>query len=152
MTDENGNIIEEKNIIEDKLATQVKDWLLQCEKTLDFVYGQEQSIPPLNVFDALQGPAHLKICDPYGYIEEPPLCKKIKAVEDFSGKLLDKSENYSGKLTVKLTTGEELFGKWVDGGREGQGSIVGNYEDGILKGRGRVLMKDGGVKEGYFQC
>ena len=42
MTDENGNIIEEKNIIEDKLATQVKDWLLQCEKTLDFVYGQEQ--------------------------------------------------------------------------------------------------------------
>ena len=34
------------------------------------------SIPELSVVSALQGPAPLKICDPYGYIHEPPLCNK----------------------------------------------------------------------------
>ena len=33
-------------------------------------------IPQLNVIEALQGPAKKKICDPYGYIQEPPLCNK----------------------------------------------------------------------------
>ena len=33
-------------------------------------------IPQLNVVDALQGQAQMKICDPYGYIEDPPLCNK----------------------------------------------------------------------------
>ena len=30
-------------------------------------------------------------------------------------------------------------------------SIVGNYEDGVLTGRGKVIMTDGSVREGWFQ-
>ena len=30
----------------------------------------------LSVVQALAGPAILKVCDPYGYIQEPPLCNK----------------------------------------------------------------------------
>ena len=59
---------------------------------------------------------------------------------------------------------KNLSGKWIDGGREGQGSIIsprlerlgvssilGNYRDGILSGRGKVTMTDGSVREGWFQ-
>lgn len=39
-------------------------------------YVTKFRIPQLNVIEALQGQAQMKICDPYGYIEEPPLCNK----------------------------------------------------------------------------
>lgn len=157
--DENGNIINNED-----LENQVKKWLDHCHKTLDFVYDQELRIPQLNVLEALQGLAQMKICDPYGYIEEPPLCNKIESIESHNGKLYKPGENSCGKLCVRLNTGEELLGRWVDGGRQGQGtivsprleklgvsSIVGNYEDGILTGRGKLIMTDGSMREGWFQ-
>ena len=71
------------------------------------------SIPTLSVLEALEGPANLKICDPYGYIQDPPLCNRIRSIETANGKLLDhKSEcQLNGKLSVVLTSGEELTGR-----------------------------------------
>ena len=159
--------------------------------------GPSFSIPDLNVVEALEGPAQLKLCDPYGYIQDPPLCNKydnivllgvehnfprIASVESATGKMIDHTTNYeiSGKLVVKLKSGEELSGlfckfvlvsnpyhyhpgKWENGGRNGQGSISGPrleklgvtniwgyYEDGILCGRGKVFTP-GGVLETWFQ-
>ena len=74
-------------------------WLLRCSKSLDFVCDNETrcgtikknslwflknrkwlyfcfSHTPLSVVQALSGPAILKVCDPYGYLQEPPLCSK----------------------------------------------------------------------------
>ena len=71
-------------------------WLLRCSKSLDFVCDNEtrcgtiKKLPlipkiinnycfshtPLSVVQALSGPAILKVCDPYGYLQEPPLCSK----------------------------------------------------------------------------
>ena len=60
---------------EEEVASQVRDWVEDCTRYLDFVWGQE-NFPPLTVSEALKGPAQLKICDPYGYIMDPPLCNK----------------------------------------------------------------------------
>jgi len=78
--------------------------------------------------------------------------------------MLEKTDNCCGKLSVVLTTGEELLGKWVNGGREGNGSILsprleklgvrgihGYYQEGILTGRGKLIMKDDSIREGWFQ-
>ena len=88
---------------------------------------------------------------------------RIESIETASGKEVDR-ENCSGKLTVRLKTGEELTGKFVDGGREGVGFILGGrlekigvtgihgiYQGGVLSGRGKVTMSDGSVREGTFQ-
>ena len=88
---------------------------------------------------------------------------RIESIETASGKAVDR-EHCCGKLTVRLKTGEELAGKFVDGGREGVGFILGgrlekigvkgiygNYEDGVLSGRGKVTMSDGSTREGTFQ-
>ena len=72
----------------------------------------DPSTPPLSVLEALEGPAALKICDPYGYIQDPPLCNKIQSIETASGKTLDHKLEFqlNGKLSVKLISGEELTG------------------------------------------
>ena len=57
-------------------ASQVRDWLEDCTRYLDFVWGNLDNFPPLTVSEALAGPAQLKICDPFGYIMDPPLCNK----------------------------------------------------------------------------
>ena len=57
-----------------------------------------------------------------------------------------------------------ILGKWVNGGREGHGSILsprleklgvkgihGWYQEGILTGRGKLIMNDESVREGWFQ-
>ena len=57
-----------------------------------------------------------------------------------------------------------MAGTWVDGGRQGGGtmtsprlervgvaSVVGQYEEGVLSGRGKLVMRDGSVREGWFQ-
>ena len=87
---------------------------------------------------------------------------RIESIETASGKAVD-PENCCGKLTIKLKTGEELGGKFVDGGREGPGFILGgrlenvgvtgiygNYEGGVLSGRGKVALSDGSSLEGSF--
>jgi len=43
---------------------------------LDFVCDSKTSHIPLSVEQALAGPAILKVCDPYGHLEDPPLCNK----------------------------------------------------------------------------
>ena len=58
------------------VSRKVQDWVEHCTRYLDFVWGREEDFPPLTVSEALQGPAQLKICDPFGYMDEPPLCKK----------------------------------------------------------------------------
>ena len=61
---------------DDRVSGQVRDWVDHCTRYLDFVWGRHENFPPLTVSEALKGPAHLKICDPYGYIMDPPLCNK----------------------------------------------------------------------------
>ena len=145
------------------VSVQVREWVEHCTRYLDFLWGREEDFPPLTVQEALQGPAQLKICDPFGYILDPPLCNRIESVETASGKVVS-PESCCGKLTVRLKTGEELTGKFVDGGREGPGAIIGgrleklgissifgNYESGVLSGRGKVIMTDGSTRDGTFQ-
>ena len=38
---------------------------------------------------------------------------RIQSIESSSGKVIQKTGNVAGKLCVKLTTGEELFGKML---------------------------------------
>merc|ERR1711892_176704 len=145
------------------ITMAVTEWIKSCEKSLEVVYGQKPG--ELSISEALQGNPSLKICDPYGYMSEMPLCKKVKSVENEDGKsVAGELRNISGNLLVKLTTGEELSGRWVDGKREGLGaltsprldkvgveSIAGIYQDGIIAGKGKVFMKDKSVREGWFQ-
>eukprot|EP00092_Neocalanus_flemingeri_P044421 GFUD01049257.1.p1 GENE.GFUD01049257.1~~GFUD01049257.1.p1 ORF type:complete len:137 (+),score=30.47 GFUD01049257.1:31-441(+) len=111
----------------ENIAIRVAEWMKNCEKTLDFVYSYTPT--ELSVLEALQGNPSLKICDPYGYISEVPLSKKVESIENENGKPVNKRANISGDLTVKLTTGEELSGRWVDGRREGQGIVQGQRLD-----------------------
>ena len=110
-------------ICAENIAIKVAEWIKKCEKTIDFVYNYEPT--ELSVLEALQGNPKLKIIDPYGYISEAPLSKKVESIETHNGKPINKIDNISGKLTVKLNTGEELSGRWVDGKREGHGIILG---------------------------
>ena len=112
------------------IAIKVAKWLNNCEKTLDFVYSYQPSI--LTVSEALQGNHSLKIFDPYGYIAELPLSKKVESIENENGKPINKIEDIYGQLIVKLNTGEELSGRWVEGKREGQGSIHGPRQDKVV--------------------
>ena len=61
---------------DEEVSAQVRDWVEDCTRYLDFVWGRQENFPPLTVSEALKGPAQLKICDPYGYIMDPPLCNK----------------------------------------------------------------------------
>ena len=61
---------------DEEVSGKVRDWVEDCTRYLDFVWGQQANFPPLTVSEALKGPAQLKICDPYGYISDPPLCNK----------------------------------------------------------------------------
>ena len=114
---------EVSNTSEAKLAANVADWLRKCEKTLDFVHNYEPG--ELSVIEALQGDPSHKIFDPYGYMSEAPLNKKVESIENDKGKPLARADDISGKLVVTLTTGEELSGRWVEGRREGPGVISG---------------------------
>ena len=111
------------NTRENTLVGSVAEWLRKCEKTLDFVHSHGPA--DLSVLEALNGDPNDKIYDPYGYMCDVPLSKKIKSIEDDNGKLVEKSDIVSGNLVVTLTTGEELSGRWVEGRREGQGGIRG---------------------------
>ena len=115
---------------EDKLADKVAQWVRKCEKTVDFVYNYEPT--ELSVLEALQGDPSCKIFDPYGYICDMPLSKKVERIETVNGKLEEKNDKISGMLVVTLTTGEELSGKWVEGKREGQGLVIGPRLEKVL--------------------
>ena len=104
-------------------SVKISAWIEHCEKTLDFVYNFEPR--QLSVLEALEGKPNIKICDPYGYISEVPLCTKVESIENEHGKPVNKTDNISGNLTLKLTTGEEISGRWVEGKREGSGFIQG---------------------------
>ena len=119
-----------QEIHEDKLAEKVAHWVRKCEKTLDFVYNYEPC--ELSVLEALQGDSNCKIFDPYGYMSDLPLSKKVERIETASGKVEKKNDKISGMLVVTLTTGEELSGKWVEGKREGQGLVMGPRLEKVL--------------------
>ena len=108
----------------ESIGMKVAEWINNCEKSLGFVYNNKPN--ELSVLDALQGNPNLKICDPYGYISEVPLSKRVESIENENGKPLNKEANISGNLIVKLTTGEELSGRWVNGRREGPGALYGH--------------------------
>ena len=110
-------------ISEEDMAIKVAEWIRKCEKTIDFVHNYEPS--NLSVLEALQGDPSCKISDPYGYIYEVPLSKKVKNIETSNGKPVKITDNISGQLVVNLTTGEELTGRWVEGKREGLGLVIG---------------------------
>ena len=88
------------------------------------------------------------IFDPYVSVR----CEDVKSIE---GKT-DKRGAPFGKCSVTLRNGDELFGSWREGRREGLGNtsgpslearginiIQGYYSRGCLQGRGRVKMMDG---------
>ena len=69
---------------------------------------------------------------------------------------------YACRLLIKVQF--DILGRWVNGGREGHGSILsprleklgvkaihGFYQEGILTGRGKLIMNDESVREGWFQ-
>ena len=56
-------------------ATQVAAWVRHCENSLDFLFRDDT--PDLGVVEALQGPPHLKICDPISGLDEPHVMKKV---------------------------------------------------------------------------
>jgi len=152
------------DIEEDKLATQVSEWLSHCEKTLEFIFQNEA--PELSVMEALQGPPQVKICDTIGDLDDPYLKKKLASVEDLdTGKEVKEEDRMKTRsMLVKLTNGDEASGRWVRGKREGQASVMGarlekagvkfmsgQYEDGILSGLGKVIMMDSTVRQGWFR-
>ena len=102
---------------------KVAEWMASCEKCLGCVYNRKPC--QLTVSEALQGNPAKKICDPYGFISELPLSKKVESIETENGKPFNRESNISGNLIVKLNTGEELSGRWVEGGRDGQGALCG---------------------------
>ena len=81
--------------------------------------------------------------------------------DDTPKKCLSSSRESSGSIRNKRF---DILGKWVNGGREGHGSILsprleklgvkgihGWYQEGILTGRGKLIMNDESVREGWFQ-
>ena len=58
-----------------KIKTQVAAWVRHCENSLDFLFRDDT--PDLGVVEALQGPPHLKICDPISGLDEPHVMKKV---------------------------------------------------------------------------
>ena len=66
---------------------------------------------------------------------------------------------------MRLRDGTELIGSWREGVRQGLGSLssprleqqgitmlAGSYSDGFLTGVGRLHMKDGSIREGWFRA
>ena len=111
------------SLLTDSIPMKVAEWIKSYEKCLGCVYNSKPG--QLTVTEALQGNPSKKICDPYGFISEVPLSKRVESVETEDGKPVNRESNISGNLVVKLKTGEELSGRWVAGGREGQGALCG---------------------------
>ena len=111
------------SVLTDSIPMKVAEWIQSCEKSLGCVYNSKPC--QLTVSEALQGNPGKKICDPYGFISEVPLSKRVESIETENGKPVNRESNISGNLIVKLNTGEELSGRWVEGGRDGQGALCG---------------------------
>ena len=72
-------------------------------------------------------------------------------------------DHLRGRCWVRLRNGVEVHGSWREGRRDGAGgiaspalerlgvvAIAGYYREGVLQGQGRIHMKDGSVREGWF--
>ena len=68
-----------------------------------------------------------------------------------------------GKCLIRLQDGTEQTGSWQHGRGNGQGSVsgpilgrfgadkvAGYYSNGALSGIGKINMKDGSIREGWF--
>ena len=151
-TDEAAYINCNKNsCCEDDLENKVerlRDWL-QTTLKLKRVLGVGDSI---NDGDDECSSHHLRdkhiLCDPFDHVD----VEKIASVE---GKT-DKSGLPQGKCLVSLDTGDDLYGSWRRGAREGFGNsygptfesrgirlIQGYYVGGLLQGPGHVKMING---------
>jgi len=160
----NSSITDPDLIADEKLSLKVAAWLRHCENSLDFLFRDDT--PHLGVVEALQGPPSLKICDTISGLDEPHFMKKVEKMEDVdSGENVAAEDCLKGRnMLVVLANGDEASGRWVKGRREGAGChigprlekigvhmIAGQYEDGVLTGLGKVIMKDDTVRQGTFQ-
>jgi len=159
------NSVKDPDLVADeKLSLQVAAWLRHCENSLDFLFRDDT--PDLGVVEALQGAPHLKICDPISGLDEPHVMKKVERMEDMdSGENVPAENCLKGRnMLVVMANGDEASGRWMKGRREGAGChigprlekigvhmIAGQYEDGVLTGLGKVIMKDDTVRQGTFQ-
>jgi len=159
-----NNITDPDVIGDEKLSLKVAAWVRHCENSLDFLFRDDT--PDLGVVEALQGPPHLKICDPISGLDEPHVMKKVARMEDIdSGDNVAAEDCLKGRnMLVVMANGDEASGRWMKGRREGPGChigprlekigvhmIAGQYEDGVLTGLGKVIMKDDTVRQGTFQ-
>ena len=93
--------------------------------------------------------------DDHGILD-PYVSVNIEDIESIDGKTDDRGLPF-GRCTVTLHNGDDLFGFWRAGRREGRGNssgqrlenslgiklIQGHYTEGRLQGRGSVKMVDG---------
>ena len=101
-----------------------------------------------------------RACDPYIGLDDIEGKDVEEIVSINSSKRL---KRISGRCNVRLVDGTEIIGSWREGVRQGLGSLssprldtlgitmlAGNYQDGYLTGVGRIHMKDGSIREGWF--
>ena len=123
---------------------RLEEWL---SSTFSMKRVETNEIYPEPEHDTSDDSTH-GIFDPYVSIQH-------EDVKNIEGKT-DKRGAPFGKCSVTLRNGDELFGSWREGRREGLGNtsgpsleargikiIQGYYTRGRLQGRGRVKMVDG---------
>ena len=90
------------SVLTDSIPMKVAEWIQSCEKSLGCVYNSKPC--QLTVSEALQGNPGKKICDPYGFISEVPLSKKVESIETENGKAVNRESNKLGLSCAKLSS------------------------------------------------
>jgi len=134
---------------------KLRKWLQDLNKKLEFLYVH--SATELVLDNDFENEDSKRICDPYGFIRND----KILEVKNIDAKKVHKIQ---GKCAVTLKNGDECEGNWRQGMRMGKGTMIGptlerlgishlfgNYENGVLTGKGRMSMLDNSILEGWFQ-
>ena len=128
------------------------------DQKLDFIYNYENTYE--NNARNRNESFNDCLCDPFTSLDiiyEDTIEEIVSIATD---KIIPKVQ---GKCLLRLQDGTELTGSWQTGRRNGQGSVSGPflerfgveklsgcYRDGALCGIGRIHIKDGSIREGWF--
>lgn len=141
-------------------SRQGRDILLWLEQRLKFGFTGAETAAFVREMDYEEEEAVFeegvcRIFDPYYYLE----LGDIQCVEGRR----DKKGYPTDKALVTLRNGDELYGTWIKGTRQGFGttcgsniakygihSIQGHYQDGVLHGPGRGRLTNGLTFQGRF--
>ena len=142
-----------------EVSQVIREWLEEKTRSLDYIYKYD---PPQDEELELRPSDGGGACDPYITVEDIQPSQVEEIVSINSSKRL---ERISGRCAVRLRDGTELIGSWREGVRQGLGSLssprleqqgitmlAGSYSDGFLTGVGRLHMKDGSIREGWFRA